>query len=86
MLSQVQNCTKEPGSELWNIYCKTENNTVGQNITDCDQYFQTHEVSLRQAIVGLASGEFTCKFFSTFLMYVHFNITFINVKMALLIV
>ncbi|XP_071544098.1 solute carrier family 12 member 4 isoform X5 [Panulirus ornatus] len=67
LLSQVDNCTKEPGYDLWSIYCAKENNTVAQNISECDPYFQTHEVSLRQAIVGLASGEFTSNLGSHFM-------------------
>lgn len=60
LLSQVQNCTKEPYSELWNIYCVKENNTIAENVTECDPYFQAHSVSERPAILGIASHIFSC--------------------------
>ncbi|XP_042226146.1 solute carrier family 12 member 4-like isoform X3 [Homarus americanus] len=67
LLTQVDNCTKEYGGDLWQIYCAKENNTFAQNITECDPYFQAHNVSERRAIVGLASGAFTSNLGSHFM-------------------
>ncbi|KAG0710413.1 Solute carrier family 12 member 6 [Chionoecetes opilio] len=58
LLSQVDNCTKDPDGPLWSIYCAKENNTVATNIEDCDPYFQTHNLTQRGGIVGMASGLF----------------------------
>ncbi|XP_064090333.1 solute carrier family 12 member 4-like isoform X2 [Macrobrachium nipponense] len=59
LLSQVQNCSKEPDGDMWNIYCAKGNGSVATNITDCDPYFRDHNTTLRPAILGLASSVFT---------------------------
>lgn len=61
LLSYVNNCTKEPGGDLWNIYCKMENGSSYEDAV-CDEYFLTHNVTQRRSIVGLASGVFIGKF------------------------
>lgn len=61
LLSYVNNCTREVGGDLWNIYCKMENGTVSMDTADCDEYFLAHNVSVRKSIVGLASGVFIGK-------------------------
>ncbi|KAK4308193.1 hypothetical protein Pmani_020092 [Petrolisthes manimaculis] len=70
LLSQVSNCTKDPDGPLWAIYCN-KNNTLAENITDCDPYFRDHSVSERPAIVGLASGHFTSNLGSHFMSSGH---------------
>ncbi|XP_068218674.1 solute carrier family 12 member 4 isoform X2 [Palaemon carinicauda] len=67
LLSLVQNCTKDPDGDLWNIYCVKENGTIATNITDCDPYFRDHNTSSRIAIVGLASNVFTKNLGSKFM-------------------
>ncbi|CAL4060077.1 unnamed protein product, partial [Meganyctiphanes norvegica] len=58
LVSQVDNCTKEVGSQMWNIYCQTPEGNYTTNVTDCDQYFIDHNVTERPGIVGLSSGIF----------------------------
>ncbi|KAB7493728.1 Solute carrier family 12 member 6 [Armadillidium nasatum] len=58
LLSYVKNCTKEPGGDLWNIYCRMDNDTTSYEDAVCDDYFASHNVSIHRSIVGLASGAF----------------------------
>jgi len=49
----IENCTKEVGSPLWEVFCE---NPVA--MTGCDSYFEHNNVSLVRGIKGLASGVF----------------------------
>ncbi|XP_059478016.1 solute carrier family 12 member 6 isoform X3 [Neocloeon triangulifer] len=49
----VENCTKEVGSQLWDVFCEDP-----VAMTGCDQYFEQHNVSLVRGIKGVASGVF----------------------------
>lgn len=59
LLKQVSNCTKDRDGDLWKLYCNKGNGTYATDEADCDQYFHDHNVSLRNAIVGLSSGVFS---------------------------
>ncbi|RXG67811.1 Solute carrier family 12 member 6, partial [Armadillidium vulgare] len=58
LLSYVKNCTKEPGGDLWNIYCRMDNDSTSYEDAVCDDYFSSHNISIRKSIKGLASGVF----------------------------
>ncbi|XP_073999201.1 solute carrier family 12 member kcc isoform X3 [Rhodnius prolixus] len=47
------NCTKEVGGAVYEIFCNVNGSSV-----ICDPYFENHEVSVRNGIQGLASGVF----------------------------
>jgi solute carrier family 12 (potassium/chloride transporter), member 4/6 len=49
----LENCTKDAGSPLWDLFCDDP-----VTMTGCDSYFQANNVSLRRGIKGLASGVF----------------------------
>ncbi|KAL1114973.1 hypothetical protein AAG570_007796 [Ranatra chinensis] len=51
----IQNCTKEVGGPLYNIFCT---NSTGDEFPVCDSYFEQNNVSIRNGIKGLASGVF----------------------------
>lgn len=57
----IDNCTKEEGGPLWNIFCPVENGGI------CDEYFKDHNVSIVKGIKGLASGTFFDNIFPSFL-------------------
>ena len=54
------NCTKGYGNALWEMYCSV-NGTVQEDLNDCDPYFAKHNLTLKQSILGLASGIFMGK-------------------------
>lgn len=54
----VDNCTKEAGGPLYNIFCPSG---------ECDPYFAEHNVTLVQGIKGLKSGVFFDNIFPSFL-------------------
>lgn len=61
-----KNCTKDPNVDdgLFKVYCHVDNNaTIGDPVWKCDDYFETHEARLVQAIPGLSSGVFWGKRF-----------------------
>ncbi|XP_065341848.1 solute carrier family 12 member 6 isoform X2 [Cloeon dipterum] len=49
----LENCTKEIGSPLWDVFCEDPINMRG-----CDSYFENNNVSRVRGIKGLASGTF----------------------------
>ncbi|EDS26814.1 potassium/chloride symporter [Culex quinquefasciatus] len=55
----VDNCTKEAGGPLYNIFCEDGG--------ECDPYFKEHNVSLIRGIKGLRSGVFFDNIFPSFL-------------------
>uniref|UniRef100_A0A1Q3G591 Putative amino acid transporter n=2 Tax=Culex tarsalis TaxID=7177 RepID=A0A1Q3G591_CULTA len=55
----VDNCTKEAGGPLYNIFCEDGG--------ECDPYFKEHNVSLVRGIKGLRSGVFFDNIFPSFL-------------------
>lgn len=55
----VDNCTKEAGGPLYNIFCEDGG--------ECDPYFKEHNVSLVRGIKGLRSGVFFENIFPSFL-------------------
>ncbi|XP_069971636.1 solute carrier family 12 member 4 [Penaeus vannamei] len=67
LLKQVSNCTKDRDGDLWKLYCNKGNGTYATDEADCDQYFHDHNVSLRNAIVGLSSGVFSANLGSHFM-------------------
>lgn len=54
-------CTKERNvsNSLWHIYCKLDSNATSDEDFTCYPYFENHEVHLRSALPGLASGVFS---------------------------
>ncbi|XP_055598463.1 solute carrier family 12 member 4 isoform X2 [Uranotaenia lowii] len=55
----VENCTKEVGGPLYNIFCEPG--------SQCDPYFKDHNVTLVRGIKGLRSGVFFDNIFPSFL-------------------
>lgn len=53
----IENCTKEAGGPLYNIFCQDE----------CDPYFASNNVSIVRGIKGLASGVFFDNIYPSFL-------------------
>jgi len=57
------NCTKEPGSALFNQFCRPHE----FNGVVCDEYFEKHNVSIVNGIKGLSSGVFFDNIWASFM-------------------
>ncbi|QQP58280.1 Uncharacterized protein FKW44_003544, partial [Caligus rogercresseyi] len=65
IVRQVNNCTKEPGSDLFDQWCKLNeslamNETFSPNVGDytCDEYFNKNDAFMKRGIRGLWNGTF----------------------------
>lgn len=63
-----ENCTKDVGSELFQLYCNDSSNPLS-----CDPYFKMHNLTVRNGIKGLSSGVF----FGMFLQFLNVNVLFL---------
>ncbi|XP_054278489.1 solute carrier family 12 member 4 isoform X2 [Macrosteles quadrilineatus] len=59
----IENCTKEEGGPLFNLFC---NSSTG-GLAGCDPYFQEHNISIANGIMGLSSGVFFTNIYDSFL-------------------
>lgn len=63
------NCTKDPGSALWNQFCRPHD----FNGIVCDEYFEKHNTTVVQGIKGLSSGVFFDNVWNSFMEQVSFG-------------